>query len=140
MEEDNLMSEDDVGFLDPIQIFCVRICLLSRPFNPPRRPRRTPVPTGSKRYRGGKRKRGSWISRDRQWTRQKYVPFISFTRPYLTYSTTQIADAVKRYSYLLGQTELFKHFVGIKVRSLSFESGYFSHFLPQRASDPEYAR
>jgi hypothetical protein len=27
----------------------------------------------------------------------------------------QIADAVKRYSYLLGQTELFKHFVDIKV-------------------------
>ncbi|KAF8185663.1 P-loop containing nucleoside triphosphate hydrolase protein [Pholiota molesta] len=34
----------------------------------------------------------------------------------------KIADAVKRYSYLLGQTELFKHFVDIK-----------------RASDPEYA-
>ncbi|KAJ3787340.1 SNF2 family N-terminal domain-containing protein [Lentinula aff. detonsa] len=32
------------------------------------------------------------------------------------------ADAVKRYSYLLGQTELFKHFVDIK-----------------RAKDPEYA-
>ena len=28
----------------------------------------------------------------------------------------QIADAAKRYSYLLGQTELFKHFVDIKVR------------------------
>ncbi|KAG5350414.1 hypothetical protein C0989_011178 [Termitomyces sp. Mn162] len=34
----------------------------------------------------------------------------------------QVADAVKRYSYLLGQTELFKHFVDIK-----------------RARDPEYA-
>ncbi|KII93122.1 hypothetical protein PLICRDRAFT_130653 [Plicaturopsis crispa FD-325 SS-3] len=34
----------------------------------------------------------------------------------------KIADAVKRYSYLLGQTELFKHFVDIK-----------------RARDPEYA-
>ncbi|KIM38257.1 hypothetical protein M413DRAFT_447993 [Hebeloma cylindrosporum] len=34
----------------------------------------------------------------------------------------KIADAVKRYSYLLGQTELFKHFVDIK-----------------KASDPEYA-
>ncbi|KAJ3509479.1 hypothetical protein NLJ89_g5204 [Agrocybe chaxingu] len=34
----------------------------------------------------------------------------------------KITDAVKRYSYLLGQTELFKHFVDIK-----------------RASDPEYA-
>ena len=27
----------------------------------------------------------------------------------------QISDAVKRYSYLLGQTDLFKHFVDIKV-------------------------
>ncbi|KAJ7634172.1 P-loop containing nucleoside triphosphate hydrolase protein [Mycena polygramma] len=34
----------------------------------------------------------------------------------------KVADAVKRYSYLLGQTELFKHFVDIK-----------------RARDPEYA-
>ncbi|KDR65642.1 hypothetical protein GALMADRAFT_148509 [Galerina marginata CBS 339.88] len=34
-----------------------------------------------------------------------------------------IADAVKHYSYLLGKTELFKHFVDIKVK----------------ASDPEYA-
>ncbi|KAL0956462.1 hypothetical protein HGRIS_002608 [Hohenbuehelia grisea] len=34
----------------------------------------------------------------------------------------KITDAVKRYSYLLGQTELFKHFVDIK-----------------RARDPEYA-
>ncbi|KAG2009048.1 SNF2-family ATP dependent chromatin remodeling factor snf21, variant 3 [Coprinopsis cinerea AmutBmut pab1-1] len=34
----------------------------------------------------------------------------------------KIADAVKRYSYLLGQTELFKHFVDM-----------------QRARDPEYA-
>jgi len=30
---------------------------------------------------------------------------------------SKIADAVKRYSYLLGQTELFKHFVDIKVSS-----------------------
>ncbi|KAF9041979.1 slide-domain-containing protein [Hymenopellis radicata] len=34
----------------------------------------------------------------------------------------KVADAVKRYSYLLGQTELFKHFVDIK-----------------RARDPQYA-
>ncbi|TFK38304.1 P-loop containing nucleoside triphosphate hydrolase protein [Crucibulum laeve] len=34
----------------------------------------------------------------------------------------KVADAVKRYSYLLGQTELFKHFVDIK-----------------KAKDPEYA-
>lgn len=31
----------------------------------------------------------------------------------------KISDAVKRYSYLLGQTELFKHFVDIKVRSVN---------------------
>ena len=30
-------------------------------------------------------------------------------------TSPQITDAVKRYSYLLGQTELFKHFVDIKV-------------------------
>lgn len=35
---------------------------------------------------------------------------------YLALTRRQIADAVKRYSYLLGQTELFKHFVDIKVR------------------------
>lgn len=27
----------------------------------------------------------------------------------------QMSDAVKRYSYLLGQTDLFKHFVDMKV-------------------------
>ncbi|KAH8099849.1 SNF2 family DNA-dependent ATPase [Cristinia sonorae] len=36
----------------------------------------------------------------------------------------KISDAVKRYSYLLGQTELFKHFVDLKAR---------------KARDPEYA-
>ena len=35
-------------------------------------------------------------------------------------TTFQLADAVKRYSYLLGQTELFKHFVDIKVVLSSF--------------------
>ena len=34
----------------------------------------------------------------------------------------KISDAVKRYSYLLGQTELFKHFVDIKVRRFCFSS------------------
>jgi hypothetical protein len=33
----------------------------------------------------------------------------------------QVADAVKRYSYLLGQTDLFRHFVDVQVRlSLCF--------------------
>jgi len=35
-------------------------------------------------------------------------------------NASKIADAVKRYSYLLGQTELFKHFVDIKVTTLRF--------------------
>ncbi|KAF9001710.1 SNF2 family N-terminal domain-containing protein [Cyathus striatus] len=38
--------------------------------------------------------------------------------------TSKVADVVKRYSYLLGQTELFKHFADIKVRisRLSFSA------------------
>lgn len=32
--------------------------------------------------------------------------------------TVQVADAVKRYAYLLGQTDLFKYFVDIKVNSI----------------------
>jgi hypothetical protein len=32
-----------------------------------------------------------------------------------TYAT-QVADSVKRYSYLVGQTELFKHFVDLKAK------------------------
>jgi SWI/SNF-related matrix-associated actin-dependent regulator of chromatin subfamily A member 5 len=30
----------------------------------------------------------------------------------------QLADTIKCYSYLFGKTELFKHFVGIKVLSM----------------------
>jgi SWI/SNF-related matrix-associated actin-dependent regulator of chromatin subfamily A member 5 len=30
---------------------------------------------------------------------------------------SKMSDAVKRYSYLLGQTDLFKHFVDLKVYS-----------------------
>ena len=29
-----------------------------------------------------------------------------------------MADAIKRYSYLLGQTDLFRHFVDMKARTL----------------------
>ena len=32
-----------------------------------------------------------------------------------TDSVVKMSDAIKRYSYLLGQTELFKHFVDMKV-------------------------
>jgi len=41
----------------------------------------------------------------------------------------KIADAVKRYSYLLGQTELFKHFVDIKVFLSFFNLGGFKLFF-----------
>jgi SWI/SNF-related matrix-associated actin-dependent regulator of chromatin subfamily A member 5 len=47
---------------------------------------------------------------------------------------------VKRYSYLLGQTDLFKHFVDIKVKF--FRDRLMSApYIPiyQRARDPEYA-
>lgn len=57
---------------------------------------------------------------------------VLFLRPF------QIADAVKRYSYLLGQTELFKHFVDIKV-CLNFFHHVVTKGSVQRASEPEYA-
>jgi hypothetical protein len=38
------------------------------------------------------------------------------------FSFTQITDAVKRYSYLLGQTDLFKHFVDIKASYTRFSN------------------
>lgn len=40
----------------------------------------------------------------------------SYTCRLMLKETLQIADSVKRYSFLLGQTELFKHFVDIKVQ------------------------
>ena len=51
--------------------------------------------------------------RGKRWTKRRYADI----RPVLIGSPTlaQISDAMKRYSYLLGQTELFKHFVDIKV-------------------------
>ena len=49
-----------------------------------------------------------------------------------------IADAVKRYSYLLSQTGLFKYLVDIKVfHSFSFQSRQ-PQTVFQTASDPEY--
>lgn len=54
---------------------------------------------------------------------------------------SQITDSVKRYSFLLGQTELFKHFVDIKVcfRSSIYPLVLLISFVLQRARDPEYA-
>lgn len=31
-------------------------------------------------------------------------------------SHVQLADSMKRFTYLLGQTELFQHFIDLKVR------------------------
>ena len=50
--------------------------------------------------------------------------------------THKVSDAVKLYAYLLGQTELFKHFVNIKV--FHFIAGPHFNLLIQRARDPEY--
>ncbi len=43
-----------------------------------------------------------------------------FTNLRISYGIWQIKDAIKRYSYLLGQTDLFKHFVDMKVRFQTF--------------------
>ena len=62
--------------------------------------------------------KGSCKSSARLWTRPRYVS--PHCDDLTTLNGLQVADAVKRYSYLLGQTELFKHFVDIKVRSPIF--------------------
>jgi hypothetical protein len=52
----------------------------------------------------------------------------------------QVADAVKRYSYLLGQTDLFRHFVDVQVRLTPHHPTNFPHCtygLFQKARDPE---
>jgi SWI/SNF-related matrix-associated actin-dependent regulator of chromatin subfamily A member 5 len=53
-------------------------------------------------------------------------------------TNSQVADSIKRYSYLLGQTDLFRHFVDIKVVNLLILDVASSLFF-QRARDPEYA-
>jgi hypothetical protein len=52
----------------------------------------------------------------KKWTRQRYGLILQVISS-LQLTSCKITDAVKRYSYLLGQTELFKHFVDIKVCS-----------------------
>ena len=55
---------------------------------------------------------------------------------------SQVADAVKRYSYLLGQTDLFRHFVNVQVRSASLLCSNlpgFAYTVFQKARDPDYA-
>jgi hypothetical protein len=74
---------------------------------------RTPL-SGHIRNRGGKLMRVCCKLNGRRWARIRYFSVSHLSNDLLTLS--KISDAVKRYSYLLGQTELFKHFVDIKVR------------------------
>ncbi|KAI0005017.1 SNF2 family DNA-dependent ATPase [Russula compacta] len=64
--------------------------------------------------------RGSSPKRGTKWTRPRYELIIAFLGSCI--HASQVADAVKRYSYLLGQTDLFRHFVDV-----------------QKARNPEYA-
>ncbi|SRR5216683_70954 len=58
--------------------------------------------------------RGGSPKRDNKWTRPRYEAIFPFLALYS--HASQVADAVKRYSYLLGQTDLFRHFVDVQVR------------------------
>jgi SWI/SNF-related matrix-associated actin-dependent regulator of chromatin subfamily A member 5 len=49
----------------------------------------------------------------KRWTKSKQALSRRHPHPLLTHS--KMSDAIKRYSYLLGQTDLFKHFVDLKV-------------------------
>ena len=64
--------------------------------------------------------RASCTRGGRRWTRQRCASNWTLRCRAMCLSSlgcAQVSDAVKRYSFLLGQTELFKHFVDIKVRS-----------------------
>jgi SWI/SNF-related matrix-associated actin-dependent regulator of chromatin subfamily A member 5 len=50
----------------------------------------------------------------REMDKAKASPILTSLQS-LTDSSHKMSDAVKRYSYLLGQTDLFKHFVDLKV-------------------------
>ena len=62
------------------------------------------LPSQPSPSRKGGKKNAKW---------QNVLPSLSTQRADL--DKAKISDAVKRYSYLLGQTELFKYFVDIKV-------------------------
>jgi hypothetical protein len=86
-----------------------------------RRDRSKPL-NASDKGKGGRPKKASCRKRGMRWIKPgsdlPQIPrFFELANLQL-----QIADAVKRYSYLLGQTELFKHFVDIKVRKMLFYS------------------
>ena len=58
----------------------------------------------------------------------------------LLVDSIQISDAVKRYSYLLGQTELFKHFVDIKVTLVAHASRLASFMFCTESTRPGVCR
>ena len=115
-EQDELMSEDDVRI--------VFVCPFVRSLT--RHAKRTSSPAhhhlrlrklrrDDSRNRSARTMRGSSSRRGMKWTRPKY----GITQALLAscIHLCKVADAVKRYSYLLGQTDLFRHFVDVKVRS-----------------------
>jgi hypothetical protein len=74
--------------------------------------------------------------------------FRSLTLTTLVY--TQAADSIKRFSYLLGQTELFRHFIDLKVggkirlanlvvESTDTQTVYLILWRTQKGRDPEFA-
>src|ERR1700744_6718798 len=67
------------------------------------------------RSRNARTMKASSSRRGTKWTRPKY----GVTQALLVCCAhiCKVADAVKRYSYLLGQTDLFRHFVDMQVRS-----------------------
>ena len=83
--------------------------------------------------------RGSSSKRGIRWTRPRYEVVFSFFA--FCSHAPQVADAVKRYSYLLVQTDLFRHFVDVQVRLTPFHaiSPFCVYIDFQRARDPEYA-
>lgn len=64
--------------------------------------------------RKARRLRQSSLNNEHKWTRQRRVYLVEMG--FKSLKLPQLADALKRYSYLLGQTELFKHFMDAKVR------------------------
>lgn len=76
--------------------------------------------------RSPNRKRAKWKAAEGQLAQKKQEMdkakvsafFINSVYYVLIFVVNQMQDAIKRYSYLLGQTELFKHFVDMKVSDL----------------------
>jgi hypothetical protein len=102
------------------------------------RPRR--LQKEGSRSKNVRRTRESWSKRGTRWTKPKYVIVYAFYA--FRTDSCQVVDAVKRYSYLLGQTDLFRHFVDVQVLirvgvPLQSSSDILCHI--QKARDPDYA-